>query len=114
MEFKTKPASLANQLSTQLALRDDLLPFVSLSDNELLYRTRDGDVVKVNVDTHHSTVVVPNQLFVSVVWLRVTVHPGVYRFSVTTALCSLPSRTDPGRPSIRCRPTCSTCCLPLK
>ncbi|XP_069366742.1 A-type potassium channel modulatory protein DPP6-like isoform X3 [Paralichthys olivaceus] len=34
-----------------------------LSDNELLYRTRDGDVVKINVDTKERTVVVPNQLF---------------------------------------------------
>uniref|UniRef100_A0A673CJG7 Dipeptidyl-peptidase 6b n=1 Tax=Sphaeramia orbicularis TaxID=375764 RepID=A0A673CJG7_9TELE len=34
-----------------------------LSDNELMYRTRDGDVVKLNVDTKEVTVVVPNQLF---------------------------------------------------
>uniref|UniRef100_A0A7N8X0A4 Dipeptidyl-peptidase 6b n=1 Tax=Mastacembelus armatus TaxID=205130 RepID=A0A7N8X0A4_9TELE len=34
-----------------------------LSDNELLYRTRHGDVVKLNVDTTERTVIVPNQLF---------------------------------------------------
>ncbi|KAM3603816.1 uncharacterized protein V6R79_002545 [Siganus canaliculatus] len=34
-----------------------------LSDIELLYRTRDGDVVKLNVDTMERTVVVPYQLF---------------------------------------------------
>eukprot|EP00064_Thunnus_orientalis_P001733 superscaffoldBa00000120_g1736 len=34
-----------------------------LSDNELLYRTRDGDVDRLNVDTKESVVVVPNQLF---------------------------------------------------
>uniref|UniRef100_A0A673CPP2 Dipeptidyl-peptidase 6b n=1 Tax=Sphaeramia orbicularis TaxID=375764 RepID=A0A673CPP2_9TELE len=38
-----------------------------LSDNELMYRTRDGDVVKLNVDTKEVTVVVPNQLFVSII-----------------------------------------------
>lgn len=42
----------------------------SFTDNELMYRTRDGDVVKLNVDTKHTTVVVPNQLFVSVLCLR--------------------------------------------
>uniref|UniRef100_A0A7N8XED7 Dipeptidyl-peptidase 6b n=1 Tax=Mastacembelus armatus TaxID=205130 RepID=A0A7N8XED7_9TELE len=36
-----------------------------LSDNELLYRTRHGDVVKLNVDTTERTVIVPNQLFVT-------------------------------------------------
>lgn len=34
-----------------------------LNDNEVLYRTRDGDVVKLNVDTKQTTIVVPNQLF---------------------------------------------------
>ncbi|XP_049454716.1 dipeptidyl aminopeptidase-like protein 6 isoform X2 [Epinephelus fuscoguttatus] len=34
-----------------------------LSDNELLYRTREGDVVKLNVDTMEKTVIVLNQLF---------------------------------------------------
>uniref|UniRef100_A0A3Q3X9B0 Uncharacterized protein n=1 Tax=Mola mola TaxID=94237 RepID=A0A3Q3X9B0_MOLML len=34
-----------------------------LSGPELLYRTRDGDVVKLNVDTKHRTVIVPRQLF---------------------------------------------------
>uniref|UniRef100_A0A7N6BER0 Dipeptidyl-peptidase 6b n=1 Tax=Anabas testudineus TaxID=64144 RepID=A0A7N6BER0_ANATE len=34
-----------------------------LSDYELLYRTRDGDVVKLNVDTTEKTIIVPNQLF---------------------------------------------------
>ncbi|XP_030259535.1 dipeptidyl aminopeptidase-like protein 6 isoform X2 [Sparus aurata] len=34
-----------------------------LSDNELLYRTGDGDVVKLNVDTKETTVIVPSQLF---------------------------------------------------
>uniref|UniRef100_A0A671YZ43 Dipeptidyl-peptidase 6b n=1 Tax=Sparus aurata TaxID=8175 RepID=A0A671YZ43_SPAAU len=33
-----------------------------LSDNELLYRTGDGDVVKLNVDTKETTVIVPSQL----------------------------------------------------
>ncbi|XP_061696182.1 dipeptidyl aminopeptidase-like protein 6b [Syngnathoides biaculeatus] len=36
---------------------------VWLSGNELLYRTRDGDVVKLNVDTEEKRVVVPNQMF---------------------------------------------------
>lgn len=89
------------------------VPFALLPDNELLYRTRDGDVVKVNVDTHHTTVIVPNQLFVSVVWLWHIVHSCA--FTVTTAAwCSLPSRIDPGHPSTKCHLTCSTCCLPLK
>ncbi|XP_060940676.1 dipeptidyl aminopeptidase-like protein 6 [Limanda limanda] len=34
-----------------------------LSDNELLYRTRDGNVMKLNADTNEEIVVVPNQLF---------------------------------------------------
>uniref|UniRef100_H3DCP5 Dipeptidyl-peptidase 6b n=1 Tax=Tetraodon nigroviridis TaxID=99883 RepID=H3DCP5_TETNG len=34
-----------------------------LSDNELLYRDRDGDVVKFNVDTERRDVIVPNQWF---------------------------------------------------
>lgn len=38
------------------------LPF---TDNELLYRTRDGDVVKLNADTKERTIIVLNQLFVS-------------------------------------------------
>lgn len=36
------------------------------ADNELLYRGRDGDVVKLNVDTEHRKVIVPNQWFVSI------------------------------------------------
>uniref|UniRef100_UPI0037E9B1F4 dipeptidyl-peptidase 6 n=1 Tax=Semicossyphus pulcher TaxID=241346 RepID=UPI0037E9B1F4 len=34
-----------------------------LSDNELLYRRRDGDVVRFNADTKQGTVIVPHQLF---------------------------------------------------
>ncbi|KAG7523779.1 band 3 anion exchange protein-like [Solea senegalensis] len=34
-----------------------------LSDYELLYRARDGDVVRFNVDMEERTVIVPNQLF---------------------------------------------------
>ncbi|XP_005912802.1 dipeptidyl aminopeptidase-like protein 6 isoform X1 [Haplochromis burtoni] len=34
-----------------------------LSDNELLYRTAEGDVVQLNIDTLEQRVVVPNQLF---------------------------------------------------
>ncbi|CAJ1072300.1 dipeptidyl aminopeptidase-like protein 6 isoform X1 [Xyrichtys novacula] len=34
-----------------------------LSDNELLYRTREGDVVKFNLDAKERIVVVPHQLF---------------------------------------------------
>ncbi|XP_061835469.1 A-type potassium channel modulatory protein DPP6-like isoform X2 [Nerophis lumbriciformis] len=34
-----------------------------LSGEELLYRTREGDVVRINVDTGETTVVVPNQMF---------------------------------------------------
>uniref|UniRef100_A0A8D3BFP8 Dipeptidyl-peptidase 6b n=1 Tax=Scophthalmus maximus TaxID=52904 RepID=A0A8D3BFP8_SCOMX len=34
-----------------------------LSESELLYRTRDGDVVKLNADTKETTVIVPYQLF---------------------------------------------------
>nr|XP_057922439.1 dipeptidyl aminopeptidase-like protein 6 isoform X2 [Doryrhamphus excisus]XP_057922440.1 dipeptidyl aminopeptidase-like protein 6 isoform X2 [Doryrhamphus excisus] len=36
---------------------------VWLSGHELLYRTREGDVVKINMDTGETTVVVPNQMF---------------------------------------------------
>ena len=39
----------------------------SFTDNELMYRTRDGDVVRLNVDTKEKIVVVPNQLFVSII-----------------------------------------------
>lgn len=45
--------------------------YLLFTDNELLYRTRDGDVVKLNVDTKERTVIVPNQLFVSVILLTV-------------------------------------------
>uniref|UniRef100_A0A667ZU88 Dipeptidyl-peptidase 6b n=1 Tax=Myripristis murdjan TaxID=586833 RepID=A0A667ZU88_9TELE len=38
-----------------------------LSDNELLYRTREGDVVKLNVDTLERVVVVENKKFVSII-----------------------------------------------
>lgn len=48
--------------------------FLSFTDDELLYRTRDGDVVKLNVDTKERTVVVPNQFFVSVVLLQRCVY----------------------------------------
>ncbi|XP_055084460.1 dipeptidyl aminopeptidase-like protein 6 isoform X2 [Periophthalmus magnuspinnatus] len=34
-----------------------------LSDYEVLYRTRDGDVVKLRVNTKETTIVVPSQLF---------------------------------------------------
>ncbi|XP_076000936.1 A-type potassium channel modulatory protein DPP6-like [Genypterus blacodes] len=34
-----------------------------LSDNELLYRTREGDVVKLNADTMEKTVIVDNKMF---------------------------------------------------
>lgn len=37
------------------------------TDSEVLYRTRDGDVVRLNVDTMERQVIVPNQLFVSTV-----------------------------------------------
>ncbi|KAM9844637.1 A-type potassium channel modulatory protein DPP6-like [Aulostomus maculatus] len=36
---------------------------VWLSDDELLYRSRDGDVVRLNVNTQEKAVIVPNQLF---------------------------------------------------
>uniref|UniRef100_A0A3P8YKC6 A-type potassium channel modulatory protein DPP6 n=1 Tax=Esox lucius TaxID=8010 RepID=A0A3P8YKC6_ESOLU len=36
-----------------------------ISSNELLYRTRDGDVVRVNMETYHRTVLVHNKKFVS-------------------------------------------------
>lgn len=91
MEWKTKCVffwcRLAYRLTVQLALLDHQLLFASPSDNELLYRTRDGDVVKVNVDTHHTTVIVPNQLFVSVVWLWYIVHPCTSFAVMIAALC---------------------------
>nr|XP_015812359.2 dipeptidyl aminopeptidase-like protein 6 isoform X2 [Nothobranchius furzeri] len=34
-----------------------------LSDNELLFRSRDGDVVELNFDTNKSRLIVPDQLF---------------------------------------------------
>lgn len=46
---------------------DFYLPF---PDNELLYRTREGDVVKLNFDTEERTVIVLKQLFVSIVSLH--------------------------------------------
>ena len=33
--------------------------------NELLYRTREGDVVRLNVETMERVVLVPNKIFVS-------------------------------------------------
>lgn len=39
-------------------------PF-SVSDNELLYRNRDGDVVRLSVDSNEQTVLVHNKKFVS-------------------------------------------------
>lgn len=36
-----------------------------LAGNELLYRNRDGDVVKFNVDTGEKTILVHNKKFVS-------------------------------------------------
>lgn len=45
------------------------LMFVPFTDNELLYRTRDGDVVKLNADTKQRAVIVPSQFFVSIVLL---------------------------------------------
>lgn len=42
----------------------------SLPDNELLFRSRDGDVLKFNVDTKEQSVVVPNQLFVCTACLK--------------------------------------------
>lgn len=36
-----------------------------LAGNELLYRNRDGDVVRLNVDTDEKTILVHNKKFVS-------------------------------------------------
>lgn len=42
--------------------------FYSLfTDNELMYQTREGDVVKLNADTKEKTVIVPKLLFVSII-----------------------------------------------
>uniref|UniRef100_A0A7N8YQJ3 Dipeptidyl-peptidase 6b n=1 Tax=Mastacembelus armatus TaxID=205130 RepID=A0A7N8YQJ3_9TELE len=49
----------------QFLLAPTLLVALPFTDNELLYRTRHGDVVKLNVDTTERTVIVPNQLFSS-------------------------------------------------
>lgn len=77
-------------------------------DNELLYRSRDGDVLKLNVDTADRTLVVPNQLFVSIV------SPGCAACGCRVAaapFCLIPSRKDPELPSTRCPRTSSTSCL---
>lgn len=59
------------QFLPRLSLTVDFyLPF---TDNELLYRTREGDVVKLNVDTKERTVIVLKQLFVSIIVLQLTV-----------------------------------------
>uniref|UniRef100_A0A665U1Y5 Dipeptidyl-peptidase 6b n=1 Tax=Echeneis naucrates TaxID=173247 RepID=A0A665U1Y5_ECHNA len=52
-----------------------------LSDNELLYRTRDGDVIKFNADTRERVVIVPNQLFVSIVLLRICLKSTALQFA---------------------------------
>ena len=43
---------------------------LSFSENELLFRSRDGDVIRLNVETKEKRVIVPNQLFVSTVSLQ--------------------------------------------
>lgn len=40
--------------------------FCLLTGNELLYRSRDGDVIKFNVDTDEKTILVHNKKFVSI------------------------------------------------
>lgn len=83
----------------------------SFTDNELLYRGRDGDVVRFTVDTQHRSVIVPNQWFVS------TASPMAIacgRCVVTARLCLIPSRKDAEPLSTRCRRTWSTCCLRSK
>lgn len=64
--------------------------FFSVADNELLYRNRDGDVVKYNVDTDEQTILVHNKKFVSpscfllfpIFWLH------LYYFIVTGPIAS--------------------------
>uniref|UniRef100_A0A8C2Z8E4 Dipeptidyl-peptidase 6b n=1 Tax=Cyclopterus lumpus TaxID=8103 RepID=A0A8C2Z8E4_CYCLU len=58
-----------------------------LSDNELLYRTREGDVVNVNVDTKESSVIVLNQLFVSIVLLHLFSLLQYNKNSIVLILC---------------------------
>lgn len=100
MEFKRKYCifwcSLAHRLNVLLALLDRQPLSAWPPDNELLYRTRDGDVVKVNVDTLHTTVIVPNQLFVSVVWRWYIVHACTLFAVMIAALCSSHPGQIPG------------------
>lgn len=63
-----------------------LLSFLSLSrltGSELLYRNRDGDVVKFNVDTDEKTVLVHNKKFVSLLSLFLLLH--IHRTKVAMA-----------------------------
>lgn len=83
----------------------------SFTGNELLYRGRDGDVVKFNMDTEQRDVIVPNQWFVSMPSPRLI---ACGRCVVTARLHLIPSRKDAEPQSTRCRRTCSTCCLRLK
>lgn len=87
---------------------EEALSYVSPPDNELLYRSRDGDVLKLNVDTADRTVVVPNQLFVSIVS---PVCPLCGCRVAAAPLCLIPTRNDPELPSTRCPRTSSTSCL---
>uniref|UniRef100_A0A3P8YM36 Dipeptidyl-peptidase 6b n=1 Tax=Esox lucius TaxID=8010 RepID=A0A3P8YM36_ESOLU len=70
-----------------------------LSDNTLLYRTREGDVIKLNVETQEKVILVENRKFVSIsrlgvsdLWmLRLCLSLQVYQHSYTASyiICSL-------------------------
>lgn len=52
--------------------------YLLFTDNELLYRTRAGDVVKLNADLKETMIIVPNQMFVS---------KAIYLYSSRCTLC---------------------------
>lgn len=70
--------------------------YLSFTDNELLYRTRDGDVVKLNADTKERTVIVPKQLFVSMVVLQRCWFFVVFSQFTSRAVSALSAAAVPG------------------
>lgn len=96
---------------TGLLSPSDALSF-SRADSEVLYRTREGDVVKLDVDTKATTVVVPNQLFVSLIILNRV----LCLFSSTQSLTNTVGffsvfRTELGPQSTKSLQICDMCFL---
>uniref|UniRef100_A0A8C7VKD2 A-type potassium channel modulatory protein DPP6 n=1 Tax=Oncorhynchus mykiss TaxID=8022 RepID=A0A8C7VKD2_ONCMY len=58
-----------------------------INSNELLYRTREGDVVRFNMETYERTVLVHNKKFVSLSNFLIFPHVGVCSLNVVSPLC---------------------------